>query len=159
MEWSKNFAIINPVEQKLPTRNNAPSPPNALYVDVAQGGIQPYFQVSNQSPTQSFNLVRFSLLPVTDTPNAPIFFNVVGYPADGSAAFTRRYKWAYDSQLQYYWKVDIPNFNFVKKVAIWVFDANQKNLPFTLDDVSISWKNPPGSKSDMQQPIIQHQGL
>lgn len=66
---------------------------------------------------------------------------------DGGEPHVRWYKWTWDAQLQYPWDAYVEGVEFVNKVEIYVVPGadttSEERLPFTLDNVKLTWKNPP----------------
>lgn len=63
-----------------------------------------------------------------------------------------------DAQLQYPWNAYVEGVNYVNKVEIFVVPgadtSSKERLPFTLDDVKITWRNPDGAAVQEKQDVV-----
>lgn len=122
------------------------------------GGAEPSFKVRDSSPARSFDLHGISILPYTADIKSPISFSIRGYPANGGDPIVRWYRWTIDAQLQYPWDAYVEGVNYVNKVEIFVVPgadtSSKERLPFTLDDVKITWRNPDGAAVQEKQDVV-----
>ncbi|KAL7266166.1 hypothetical protein RUND412_011297 [Rhizina undulata] len=147
LNWSKNFYIYNSTEKQISAYNTPVSAPNQLYVQDSSfsGGQEPWFKVSSFSPDKSFQLHSFAILPVQDPLNASVSFSIRAWPVRGGDPLIRWYRWNYNYQLKYPWVAPIEGIKYVKKVEIYVIPGTDqhthKRLPFTLDNINITWQD------------------
>lgn len=109
------------------------------------GGAEANFKVHANSPAQAFDFHGISILPYAATIKSPIMFSIRGYPANGGNPIVKWYRWTMDAQLQYPWDAHVEGVNSVNKVEIFVVPGSdilsKERLPFTLDNIKITWRN------------------
>lgn len=85
-------------------------------------------------------------------------FSIRGYPANGGEPYVRWYRWTLDAQLQYPWDAHVEGIDFVNKVEIFVVpgsDISSKDrLPFTLDDIKLTWRNLPTTAVEGKNDVV-----